>query len=189
MGLLLTPGEFRRALFEFEQESDRGGPAADHDDALSRELRGVDVVARVHLAATEAVPARIPGDERRAPGSRRIDDDVGADLLPTLGIREGDAQVGVLVHDGIDGCRAYDLQVVVLLVSPVVIGDDLLRGKAAIRGLEAQSELVHARQIVDVVGGTEPKRLPAELPRARPFRGPRSRITNSFPGSSPSLFR
>ena len=40
------------------------------------------------------------------------------------------------------------------------------RGRVVVGRLEAQAELVHARQVVDTVGRAEAQRLPAVLPRA-----------------------
>ena len=53
-----------------------------------------------------------------------------------------------------------------LLVLRVVVGDDVARGRVVVGRLEAQAELVHARQVVDAVGRAEAQRLPAVLPRA-----------------------
>jgi hypothetical protein len=54
----------------------------------------------------------------------------------------------------------------VLLEPAVVVGDDLFRGKVAVGGVEAQADLGHSGQVVDPMGGAEPQRRPAMLPRA-----------------------
>ena len=75
-----------------------------------------------------------------------------------------DAKVDALVHDRAHVHRAPHAQVEVLLETAVVLGHDVLGGKRAVGGVEAQPDLGHAREVVDAVRGAESKRRPAVLP-------------------------
>jgi len=78
---------------------------------------------------------------------------------------ERDGEAVQVLRDPGDGRRAHHLEVVVGLIARVVVGDDVLRGQRAIRGVEADAERIHAGQIVHPVRVPEPQRLPAVLPR------------------------
>ena len=83
-----------------------------------------------------------------------------------LAVVEGHREIRSEVLDGGDVGGAHHLEPEVLLVLPVVVGDDVLGGSLPVGGIEAEPERIHAGKVVDPVGGPDAQRLPAELPRA-----------------------
>ena len=105
----------------------------------------------MNVAAGEGIETRIGGNERSAPRSGRIDEDVGANSVLAVIHRERDNETCALVFDLIYGCRAHHLQPVVLLVLRVILRHHLFGGQCAVCGFKTQAEFAHSGQIVDPV--------------------------------------
>ena len=75
-------------------------------------------------------------------------------------------EVGTAVVHGRDRDRPPHVEPEEALVVAVVLGDDVARRPAAVRGLEGDARTTHARQVMDAMRRPEPQRLPPVLPGA-----------------------
>ena len=104
------------------EEADRRRSPTDNKHFLVAEVFRLYVLARVQLAASEGVSARIPGNEGRTPRAGGIDHYIRGDLVTftsTVFVLDDNVKFAIRHQFHVGG--AHDIEFVVLLVPTVVV--------------------------------------------------------------------